>query len=154
MRKSIILLAGIAASCSGSEDSYKKRISLSFRDPDSVEFQKFHIVNGVACGEVNAKNGFGAYDGYKPFVATLFDGDGKITPDFGPSDPISPDALPQRIKDDRGYCEYATKQQNAWVKQFPNDKPYHPMQCDMEMEDTKKASETKKFLDAYTPCTD
>jgi len=42
------------------------------RDPDSAQFQDAFIIgtskNRTVCGIVNAKNGFGGYSGYAPFV--------------------------------------------------------------------------------------
>ena len=41
------------------------KISENFKDPDSARFRNVQLFpNGNACGEVNAKNGFGAYIGY------------------------------------------------------------------------------------------
>lgn len=42
----------------------EKTVENTLKDPDSA---KFRNVKGV-CGEVNAKNGFGAYGGYKKFI--------------------------------------------------------------------------------------
>lgn len=44
------------------QDSVKKIL----KDPDSAKFQN---MNGL-CGEVNSKNGFGAYTGYVRFIGT------------------------------------------------------------------------------------
>ncbi len=42
-------------------------------DPNSAEFRKLNAYEPsegvlVVCGEVNAKNGFGGYSGFEPFV--------------------------------------------------------------------------------------
>ncbi|MBT2132708.1 hypothetical protein KK137_00040 [Croceibacterium sp. LX-88] len=51
----------------------KDAIRTRLRDPDSAQFREVHFYSGgkapVACGEVNAKNGFGGYTGYERFVA-------------------------------------------------------------------------------------
>ncbi|GEO83052.1 hypothetical protein ROR02_31830 [Pararhodospirillum oryzae] len=43
------------------------------KDPESVRVKGVRVVDfaggKVVCGEFNAKNGYGAYTGYKPFVA-------------------------------------------------------------------------------------
>lgn len=40
------------------------------KDPESAEFRnEFVGAKGVPCGEVNAKNGFGGYTGFKRFVS-------------------------------------------------------------------------------------
>lgn len=57
----------------------KKVVADAFRDPDSVRFrdmgiyQKYNSELKYICGEVNAKNGYGAYVGYKSFYATARD---------------------------------------------------------------------------------
>jgi hypothetical protein len=41
------------------------------RDPDAAKLQNIRVVRRealVACGEVNAKNGFGAYSGFQRFI--------------------------------------------------------------------------------------
>jgi hypothetical protein len=53
---------------SSSEEAKEK-----LKDPDSAEFRDVRFYSGagvpVACGEVNAKNGFGGYNGFERFVA-------------------------------------------------------------------------------------
>lgn len=57
----------------------KRAVSDLFKDPDSVRFrdvaiyQRYNSEQRFLCGEVNAKNSYGAYVGYKTFYAT--DGD-------------------------------------------------------------------------------
>ena len=44
------------------------------KDPDSVKFYNVRQpLEPVVCGELNAKNGFGAYGGRKRFLATVTD---------------------------------------------------------------------------------
>jgi len=55
----------------------KEGISNHFKDPDSVKLRNLtlhHVTTNMSdvarstvCGEVNAKNGYGAYTGYKSF---------------------------------------------------------------------------------------
>ena len=51
----------------------KDAIKAKLRDPDSAQFRnvEFHSSGGVpvACGEVNANNGFGGKAGYERFIA-------------------------------------------------------------------------------------
>lgn len=51
----------------------KDAIKAKLRDPDSAQFRNvaFHSSGGVpvACGEVNANNGFGGKAGYERFIA-------------------------------------------------------------------------------------
>ena len=46
-------------------------VRLQLRDPDSAQFRddyaKVYLDRGVACGEVNAKNGLGGYAGFQPY---------------------------------------------------------------------------------------
>lgn len=44
----------------------RERVSARLKDPDSAQFQN----QSSQCGEVNAKNSFGAYGGYTRFIAT------------------------------------------------------------------------------------
>lgn len=48
------------------------RISERMKDPGSVQFRGVAIYTGagspVVCGEVNAKNSFGGYSGFQPFL--------------------------------------------------------------------------------------
>ncbi|OJU74914.1 MAG: hypothetical protein BGN93_01395 [Acinetobacter sp. 39-4] len=53
----------------------QEQIKQSAKDPSSVQFRGEQLhektkYGAVACGQVNAKNSFGAYTGYKGFVAT------------------------------------------------------------------------------------
>lgn len=45
----------------------------SLKDPESARFQGVHVKWGTVCGEVNAKNSFGGYTGFKRFLS--IDGD-------------------------------------------------------------------------------
>ena len=46
----------------------EEAVSEKLRDPDSAQFRSIRVGDGAACGEVNGKNGFGAYSGYRKFV--------------------------------------------------------------------------------------
>lgn len=49
------------------QDNVRKRL----KDPDSAQFRGLFVSRaGLPCGEVNSKNGFGGYTGYKRFVAS------------------------------------------------------------------------------------
>lgn len=51
----------------------EEQIKTQLKDPESATFRNVHFYSGggipVACGEVNAKNGFGGYSGFERFVA-------------------------------------------------------------------------------------
>lgn len=49
-------------------------LSANLRDPDSLELKLVHTSvidknRAIVCGMFNAKNGFGGYSGFKPFIA-------------------------------------------------------------------------------------
>ena len=51
----------------------KQNVEAKLKDPQSAQFQNL-VVSGkagasIVCGEVNAKNGFGGYTGFKRFVS-------------------------------------------------------------------------------------
>lgn len=52
----------------------KEGITAKLKDPDSADFRNVHFYSGsgrpIVCGEVNAKNSFGGYSGFEPFVAS------------------------------------------------------------------------------------
>jgi len=51
----------------------KEAVKANLKDPNSAEFKNIRLVkylNGhVVCGSVNAKNSFGGYTGFTPFIA-------------------------------------------------------------------------------------
>lgn len=52
-------------------DAAKDRVTRDLKDPDSAKFRGVKAFpNGVVCGEVNAKNSFGAYTGFRAFGYT------------------------------------------------------------------------------------
>lgn len=62
-------------------------VTEEFKDPGSAQFRKVVLVDGanaktkgegIYCGEVNAKNSYGAYAGFKPFIAAVL-GTGAFT---------------------------------------------------------------------------
>lgn len=63
-------------------ERFKDRIRITLKDPDSAQFQGLHLAPDAAalCGQINAKNGFGGYVGFRPFVATMQEV--RIRPDF------------------------------------------------------------------------
>lgn len=55
---------------------HRGAVKSQLKDPDSAKFQNENLKGGytlassILCGEVNAKNGMGGYDGYKRFAAS------------------------------------------------------------------------------------
>ena len=52
-------------------DEIKQQVSYYFKDPSSTQFRGVVRSGGHICGEVNAKNGFGAYGGFHKFYVEL-----------------------------------------------------------------------------------
>ena len=54
-------------------NSAMTRVSELLKDPESARFRNLHLVDYkgglLACGEVNAKNSYGGYVGFSPFMA-------------------------------------------------------------------------------------
>lgn len=46
----------------------KSAASASLLDPDSAKFRSVRIAGNNVCGEINGKNAFGAYVGFKRFA--------------------------------------------------------------------------------------
>lgn len=77
MKRFFLLCAAVVIACAScaAEDpvitTAKERISRQLRDPASVQFRNVERhPKGAVCGEYNAKNGYGAYVGFKPFGYT------------------------------------------------------------------------------------
>ena len=70
----IIALSSALMGCESSlETEAKHAMADELRDPDSAQFRNVvdgKSINGqeTVCGEVNGKNGFGAYVGYRKFI--------------------------------------------------------------------------------------
>lgn len=78
----------------------KDVLTADFKDPDSAKFRSLAVYQQIdsrelaLCGEVNAKNSYGAYVGFRPFYVT----DAGATLKEGPEDSLF-DALRM------GYCD-------------------------------------------------
>lgn len=75
----VLLIAGLLtiAACSGANerlfDAAKAAIAAQLKDPESVQFRNLRSSQAptgaeLVCGEFNAKNSFGGYIGFKPFL--------------------------------------------------------------------------------------
>jgi len=80
-----LLFAGFMVSCGGAiaqappkvnERALRAALEETLKDSESARFRQIkHKPSGsrgiwTICGEVNAKNGYGGYAGYEPFVGT------------------------------------------------------------------------------------
>ena len=50
-------------------DSLRGNVNAQMKDPGSTQFRNEKIVNGLMCGEMNSKNSYGAYGGFKRFIS-------------------------------------------------------------------------------------
>ncbi len=67
----LVLVLACLTGCDSERVSVAKAaVRDQMRDPGAVEFRNVRDTGEVICGEVNAKNGFGAYVGFRPFYAT------------------------------------------------------------------------------------
>lgn len=79
-----VLSAGLVGQAQAQNAAQKQRlaevVTEGFKDPESAKFRNWERVDqvksakpgeGMFCGEVNAKNSYGAYTGYVPFIAVL-----------------------------------------------------------------------------------
>lgn len=77
----VLFVTLIASGCKPLDNQLKRQgqnaVEASLKDPSSAEFRNVKFVlkseahlqkEGFVCGEVNGKNGFGAYDGYQKFA--------------------------------------------------------------------------------------
>ncbi len=86
MKKVLLILALVSlVGCKpGAEKAVelgKSEVAADVRDPDSVKFRYLRFVQGedspdgaivgYVCGQINAKNGFGAYEGFSPFLMKI-----------------------------------------------------------------------------------
>lgn len=51
--------------------SAQRAVAERLFDPSAVQFREVHRGRDAVCGEVNGKNRFGAYVGYRRFIATV-----------------------------------------------------------------------------------
>lgn len=92
LRKSYFLFLGVVVSASafGSDTVNSRRsrdafivearaaVSRDLLDPASAQFRDLYVTQTgdarALCGEINAKNSYGAYTGFRPFYATKING--------------------------------------------------------------------------------
>jgi hypothetical protein len=66
-------LLGLSGCSGGAEDAAEKLVADQMRDPASAQFREVKVVkqqdgSEAVCGEVNGKNAFGGYVGFRGFV--------------------------------------------------------------------------------------
>ncbi|OTA15240.1 exported hypothetical protein [Xenorhabdus beddingii] len=59
----------------------ESELKVSLKDPDSAKFKHVNLIQDsessidIYCGQVNAKNSYGGYVGFKPFIMVLLTND-------------------------------------------------------------------------------
>lgn len=76
-----LLISGCDA---GRVSKAKKDAASQLRDPSSAQFRNVKTTPGYVCGEINGKNGYGAYSGFVRFYAD------KTTANIDPQDDSEP----------------------------------------------------------------
>lgn len=57
--------------CADAKRTAQAKVADQMRDPASAQFRAVKVrKSGAVCGEVNAKNGYGGYVGFREFVVT------------------------------------------------------------------------------------
>lgn len=82
MKRLIIFAAALLAGCA--EQEARDAVAAQLKDPGSAQFRNVKVTDKGACGEVNGKNLFGAYVGFREFVYRKENGRVEI---FDPEDP-------------------------------------------------------------------
>jgi hypothetical protein len=82
LRRVLIIIALLAAVAAMVLSGYprlviipeKRDVTAGLKDPDTAEFRNERLAaDGVLCGEINARNSYGAYTGYKRYIAMAAD---------------------------------------------------------------------------------
>lgn len=71
------IFLGAGKSQTDAIEAAKKTVAAKLKDPEAARFQNLRMVTyaegNLVCGEVNGKNSYGAYVGYRPFAASPTD---------------------------------------------------------------------------------
>lgn len=79
----------------------KKLVANGLRDPASAQFREVRRVGDAVCGEVNGKNAYGAYAGFRHFIVNA----GRVT--------LEPDIPSERLQ--LGISQAATEEWSAYM---------------------------------------
>lgn len=70
MRRLLLLgLTALLTGCGATSDA-KEAVAAQLKDPASAQFKDVRKVKDYVCGEVNGKNAYGGYVGFKRFFVT------------------------------------------------------------------------------------
>ncbi|ATC26499.1 hypothetical protein [Caulobacter vibrioides] len=69
MRRTTLVAVALSVCSCGPTGAGKDLAAAGLRDPSSAQFRDVRARGDVVCGEVNGKNGFGAYVGFRRFIS-------------------------------------------------------------------------------------
>lgn len=117
-----VLCVGLAG-CGGPVSDAKKLVAHDLKDPSSAQFREIKTVADTVCGEVNAKNAYGAYVGFKHFFVR----DGRVTMEpEAPSERLSPNISRSALDQWTAYQEFS----GVWQMRCQSTLPSLPSSLD------------------------
>jgi hypothetical protein len=72
-RMAIVTLAFAGFSATAAQPSARAKLRAISKDPDSLQFRNERVSKAdptITCGEMNGKNGFGGYVGFRRFIVS------------------------------------------------------------------------------------
>lgn len=113
-----MLCLGLGA-CGGPVEDAKKLVAHDLKDPSSAQFRDVKKTGKAVCGEVNGKNAYGAYVGFKHFIV---EGDTvTIQPDI-PTERLSPTISPEGLAQWNAYTPF----RGEWLAKCDSTLPALP----------------------------
>lgn len=137
MRAAVIVGVLALAGCDQSTSRAKEQVAAMLRDPSSAQFRNVKAAKGAVCGEINGKNGFGAYAGFSRFIVTPSTGAAMIEPSDVPSDDVAEAARLQ--------CE-RSRHQPLYSEA---ERELRMLQCRQAAEMYERRADAKEFEAAY-----
>lgn len=109
MRRTTLVAVALSVCSCGPTGAGKDLVAGGLRDPGSAQFRGVQARGDVVCGEVNGKNGFGAYVGYRRFISIPRTGEVTFAPLRGPdASDLGPTGLTSAVFE------------KAWATQCPH----------------------------------
>lgn len=101
----------------------KKLVAASLRDPGSAQFRDVKSSGQAVCGEVNGKNAYGGYVGFKHFIVEA--GEATIEPET-PTERLSPGISPAALAQWGPYTAFSSN----WTVKCDGPGPEHGAELD------------------------
>nr|WP_295111768.1 hypothetical protein [uncultured Caulobacter sp.] len=115
-RVMIIGLALTLCGCDGKIGDAKKLVAHDLKDPSSAQFRDVKASSQAVCGEVNAKNSYGAYTGFRHFIVE--GGKTELEPEK-PAQRLGPGISMDGIDQWNAYTAFRTN----WLSKCPEPLP-------------------------------